>query len=54
MLEATVERCNRDSAGNWKSSGSFSRNEIPSAIYGLMKAFVVIVEKIDSEENGDG
>ena len=55
MLKATVERRYRDSDGNWKSSGSFSRNEIPLAIYGLMKAFVAMVEeKGDDEGNGGG
>ncbi len=53
MLKTTVERRYRDSAGNWKSSGSFSRNEIPLAIYCLMKAFVVTVEEKGSGgENG--
>ena len=45
MLKATVERRYKDSAGNWKSSGSFSRNEIPLAIYCLSKAFDHMIEK---------
>ncbi|MBN2561222.1 MAG: hypothetical protein JXQ75_09860 [Phycisphaerae bacterium] len=45
MLKASIERMYRDSAGNWKSSGSFSRNEIPLAIYGLQKAFEDIIER---------
>ena len=45
MLKATVERRYRDSAGNWKNSGSLSRNETPLAIYGLKKAFVAMVEE---------
>ena len=53
MLKATIERRYRDSAGHWKSSGSFSRNEIPFAIYCLMKAFVAMVaEKGNGEESG--
>ena len=44
MLKASVERRYMDKDGNWKSSGSFSRNEMPLAIYGLMQAFKVMVE----------
>jgi hypothetical protein len=33
MLKATVERRYKDRDGQWKSSGSFSRDEIPFAIY---------------------
>ena len=52
MLKATVERRYRDKDGNWKSSGSFSRNEIPLAIYCLQKAFekIISVQVNDSEE----
>jgi len=32
-LKATVERRYKDKDGTWKSSQSFSRNEIPLAIY---------------------
>jgi hypothetical protein len=45
MLKATVERRYKDKDDNWKSSGNFSRNEIPLAIYCLQKAFEAIVEK---------
>ena len=50
VLKATVARRSKDSDGNWKSSGSFSRNEIPLAIWCLEKAFDAIV----GEQNGDG
>ena len=43
MLKATVERRYKDKDG-WKSSGSFSRNEIPFAIYCLQKAMEHIIE----------
>ena len=32
VLKATVERRYRDRDGNWKSSGSLSRNEMPFSI----------------------
>lgn len=38
-----MERRYKDKDGNWKSSGSFGRNEIPLAIYVLGKAFGAIV-----------
>ena len=44
MLKASVKRRYRDKDGNWKSSGSFGRNEIPLVIYCLEKAFEAIVE----------
>jgi hypothetical protein len=52
MLKATLQRRYRDSDGNWKSSGSFSRNEIPLAIYCLQKSFEHMIEgqKDDSVE----
>ena len=49
VLKASVERRYRDKSGTWKSSTSFSRNEIPLAVYRLEKAFETIVE----EEKGD-
>ena len=45
MLKATVERRYKDKDGNWKSSNSFGRNEIPLAVYSLQKAFEAIVEE---------
>ena len=49
MLKATVERRYKDSNGDWKSSGSFSRNEIPLVIYCLEKAFETMVEERSDE-----
>ena len=45
MLKASVERRYKDKDGNWKSSSSFGRNEIPLAIWCLQKAFDVIIEE---------
>lgn len=47
MLKVSVERKFKDGDGNWKSSGSFSRNEIPLAIWCLQKAFDTIIEERD-------
>ena len=48
ILKASIERRYKDQTGEWKSSGSYSRNEIPLAIYCLQKAFEAIIAK-DSE-----
>ncbi len=45
LLKATVERRYKDASGEWKSSGSFGRNEIPLVMYCLRKAFEYMVEE---------
>ena len=51
ILKATVERRYKDNKdGQWKSSGSFSRNEIPLVQYVLGKAFEAMVEE---KQSGD-
>jgi len=52
ILKATIARRYKDKNGEWKSSGSFSRNEIPLAIYCLQKAFEAIIEE-QSSSNGE-
>lgn len=52
VLKASLQRRYKDRDGSCKSSGSFSRNEIPLAIYGLMQAFKVMVEG-DEQSAGD-
>jgi hypothetical protein len=51
ILKATVQRRYKDRNGEWQSSTSFSRNEIPLAIHCLQKAFERIIE-IQNEEPG--
>jgi hypothetical protein len=51
MLKATVERRYKDRDGQWKSSGSFSRNEIPMAIYCLHKSFEHIIESQKADDS---
>ena len=50
LLKATVERRYKDKDGQWKSSGSFSRNEIPLAVFCLLKAFAAMVGEDEGEE----
>jgi hypothetical protein len=50
ILKATVERRYKDKDGTWKSSGSFSRNEIPLAVFCLLKAFAAMVGEDEGEE----
>jgi len=50
-LKATVQRRYKDHDGNWQSSDSFNRNEIPLAIYCLQKAFDKIIEKQSQESS---
>ncbi len=45
LKKATVERRYKDASGEWKSSGSFGRNEIPLVMYCLQKAFEYLVEE---------
>ncbi len=45
ILKASVSRRYKDQSGTWKSSSSFSRNEIALAVYCLGKAFEWIIEE---------
>ena len=49
ILKATIQRRYKDKTGTWKSSTSFSRNEIPLTIHCLQKAFEKIIEKQNEE-----
>ena len=53
LLKATIERRYKDKDGSWKSTSSFSRNEIPLAIYCLTRAFAVMVGEGAEEESAD-
>jgi len=50
MLRATLERRYKHSSGEWRSTNSFSRTEIPLAIYCLGKAFEAILEEQASKQ----
>ncbi len=51
VLKATVERRYKDRDGQWKSSSSFSRNEIPFAIYCLQKSLDHIITSQQEEDS---
>lgn len=51
IMKAMVSRRYRDRNDNWKTTYSFSRNEIPLAIYCLQKAFESIIEKAKQNSN---
>jgi len=51
ILKVTVQRRYKDRSGQWQSSTSFSRNEIPLAVHCLQKAFERIID-IQNEEPG--
>ena len=54
VLKATVQRRYKDNkTDTWKSSSSFSRNEIPLAIYCLQKAFEKIIEAQGEQSTGN-
>jgi hypothetical protein len=53
VLKATVQRRYKNKEGDWQSSGSLGRNEIPLAIYCLQKAFEKIIET-EHEDRGNG
>ena len=50
MLKATVNRRYKDKSGQWQSSQSFSRNEIPLAIYCLWQAFEKMIKAAQKED----
>ncbi|MFC1805733.1 hypothetical protein ACFL09_01980 [Planctomycetota bacterium] len=54
VLKASVSRRYKDKDGNWKSSQSFSRNEIPLAIYCLERAFAKIIEEETAQAGSNG
>jgi hypothetical protein len=53
ILRATVERRYKDRDGTWKSSGSFSKNEIPLVVYCLVQAFAAMAEENGGESDDE-
>ena len=53
ILRATIDRRYKVSSGTWKSSSSFSRNEIPLAVYCLQKAFEAMIEERGEEDDAN-
>jgi len=54
MSKVTIQRRYMDSNGQWKSSGSFGRNEIPLLIYCLQKAFEKMIAADSEETDNNG
>ena len=52
MLKATIERRFLAADGSWKSSSSFSRSELPYAIWCLQRSFDEIVRR-ENENSRD-
>jgi len=52
VLKVTIQRRYRDKDGQWKSSTSFSRNEIPLARFVLQKAYEHMIEGNKDDDNG--
>ena len=50
ILKATIDRRYLGADGTWKSSQSFSRNEIPLAIFVLQLAFEYMIERKPEDE----
>jgi len=53
VLKATIDRRFKDRDGNWKSSNSYGRNELPLAIWVLYKAFETMIEKAGDEDRSE-
>ena len=56
IYKASVQRRYRDKDGNWQSSGFFSRNEIPLAVFCLERALeaIIDIQNKASENNSNG
>lgn len=52
VLKCTVERRYKDASGEWKSTGSYGRNEIPLVMHVLSQAFAYIIND-DNNRNDD-
>lgn len=50
ILKATISRRYKDSGGNWQTSDSLSRNDIPLAVYCLQKGFAAMIEGINVQD----
>ena len=53
IYRVTVQRRYKDKNGEWRSSGSFNRNEIPLVKYCLDKAYDKIID-LQNEDSGNG
>jgi len=54
VLRASVERRYKDAGGSWRSSNSFSRNELFLAVWCMQRALDVMIEKGNGGSEDDG
>jgi len=54
ILTATITRRYKGEDGEWKSSQSFAKNEIPLAVHCLEKAFEAIIERDNQQSRNSG
>ena len=52
ILKASVSRRYKDRKGIWQTSQSFSRNEIPLAVYCLLRAFDAMITRPPEQGSG--
>ena len=53
MLKATVERRYKDASGQWKSSNSFGRNEVPLVRWCLDQAFSAMIQEKSTSDTAE-
>ena len=53
IMKTSLDRRYQDKDGNWRSSQSFSRAEIPLAIYCLIRAFEWMIQKEQDSDSTD-
>ncbi|MGA2497669.1 MAG: hypothetical protein ABSH20_07995 [Tepidisphaeraceae bacterium] len=53
ILKASVSRRYRDRDGTWKTSQSFSRGELPLAMFTMLQAFEFMLEQTSEQEISD-
>ncbi|MFW6061182.1 MAG: hypothetical protein ACOC93_00080 [Planctomycetota bacterium] len=52
LLKASVSRRYKDRSGEWKTTTSFSRSDLPLVIYCLLQAFAFILRRQEEASAG--
>ena len=53
VLKATIQRRYKDKDGDWKSSGSYSRNDLPLLAFCIFKSYEYMIEGQKDEDDND-